>query len=64
MNKKSKMGTDRPTNQPTDQPTNRPTDRPMDKAGYRVACTRLKTKKIYAKSILVINYCVLTIFTI
>ena len=26
-----------------DGPTDRPTDRRTDKAGYRVACTRLKT---------------------
>ena len=26
----------------TDQPTDRPTNRRTDKAGYRVACTRLK----------------------
>ena len=47
-NKKSKMGTDRPTNLPTD----RQTDQPTDKAGYRVACTRIKTRPIAISRVL------------
>ena len=31
------------TDGPTDRRTDRPTDQPTDGAGFRVACTRLKT---------------------
>ena len=46
----------RPTNQPTDQLTNRPTDQPTDKAGYRVACTRLKIQSKSCDYIININF--------
>ena len=34
------------TNRQTNRQTDRPTDRPTDGVAYRVACTRLKSKRV------------------